>query len=456
MSDYALHAVIINKNIPLEQAKQEAHNIIKDKKKKYYRETKQSYRFRNISKQKFKPKTYRTKKINENTSLIFGELKPEYNHLKGSGIFDWIGDKITKAKEKVKEIFSPNLKDYDNKTSKTLLKVGNIPITKLEIYKAPITKIFQDMLNTLSLGKWEEKMKKYGFDKFYHLGLIATLENGEKYIVEKLDRPSVSQDFDLSKPDLELMDVPLNGKQITIYKMLEDARKAVGDQKFFEYDSFRNNCQFFVRMLLQNQNLYTNREKDFFFQDISEMIKELPEELDRFQKLATDTTATFAKLTGQGRIEAANPDDVPIEYRYRMAVSPEEARKAKMTIQERVIDDIFDLGNKVKDVYGLGEPNNMTIDEQIESLKDQMRGKSKATKSGLEMQIMRLEAKKNQGSGKYKIQPIDENQYINTIDLSKKLYGSGILNLFSFGNAKPKRKSKVKKNSFNDLLKSLL
>lgn len=385
MSDYALHAVIINKNIPLEQAKQEAHNIIKDKKKKYYRETKQSYRFRNISKQKFKPKTYRTKKINENTSLIFGELKPEYNHLKGSGVFDWIGDKITKVKEKVKEIFSPNLKDYDNKTSKTLLKVGNIPITKLEIYKAPITKIFQDMLNTLSLGKWEEKMKKYGFDKFYHLGLIATLENGEKYIVEKLDRPSVSQDFDLSKPDLELMNVPLNGKQITIYKMLEDARKAVGDQTFFEYNSFKNNCQSFVRMLLQNQNLYTDREKDFFFQDISEMIKELPEELDRFQKLATDITATFAKLTGQGQKEAANPDDVP-------------------------------------------------IDEQIESLKDQMRGKSKATRSSLEMQIMRLEAKKKQeGSGKYKIQPIDENQYINTIDLSKKLYGSGILDLFSFG-----------------------
>jgi hypothetical protein len=439
-NNYALHAVIVSKNVPLEKAKEEAHNIIKDKKKKYYRETKQSYRFRNISKQKFKPKTYRTKKINENTSLIFGELKPEYNHLKGSGFFDYlkegyetVKEKVKQGYEKVKDVFSPNLTDYDNKTSKTLLKVGNIPITKLEIYKAPITKIFQQMLNTLSLGKWEEKMKKYGFDKFYHLGLIVTLENGEKYIVEKLDRPSVSQDFDLSKPDLELMDVPLKGKELTIYKMLEDARKAVGDKTFFEYDSFRNNCQFFVRMLLKNQNLYTDREKDFFFQDISEMVKELPEELDRFQRFATDTTATIAKLTGQG-----DPTD----------------------------------------------PSTWSIDEKIESLKQQMRGVSKATRSGLEMQIMRLEElKKNKGGAKFKILPIQE-QYINDIDLSKKLYGSGILDMFSFGiqdkppkhlfdtsgekegyfksdpyqywaSAKPKRKSRVKKQSFNDFLKSL-
>ena len=430
-NNYALHAVVISKSIPLEKAKEEAHNIIKDKKKKYYRETKQSYRFRNISKQKFKPKTYRTKKINENTSLIFGELKPEYNHLKGSGFFDYLKEGYEKIKEKVKEVFSPNLTDYDNKTSKTLLKVGNIPITKLEIYKAPITKIFQQMLNTLSLGKWEEKMKKYGFDKFYHLGLIVTLENGEKYIVEKLDRPSVSQDFDLSKPDLELMDVPLKGKELTIYKMLEDARKAVGDKTFFEYDSFRNNCQFFVRMLLKNQNLYTDREKDFFFQDISEMIKELPEELDRFQRFATDTTATIAKLTGQG-----DPND----------------------------------------------PSTWSIDEKIDNLKKQMYGVSKATRSGLEMQIMRLEEmKKMQGKGKFKIMPIDEPL---VMDVSKKLYGSGILDMFSFGiqdkppkhlfdmsnekelyfktdplqfwgNAKPKRKSRVKKQSFNDFIKSL-
>lgn len=68
-----LHAVIIN-NIPLEEAKIISQEIIKNKNRKFYRITKSgSIRFRNISKQKFKE--FRTKKINDNISLIFGLLK---------------------------------------------------------------------------------------------------------------------------------------------------------------------------------------------------------------------------------------------------------------------------------------------------------------------------------------------------------------------------------------------
>jgi hypothetical protein len=73
--NYELHAVIIKKNITQDEARKIAQNIIKDKNKHFMRETKLSYRFRNISKQKFKPKSFRTKKINKNVSLIFGELK---------------------------------------------------------------------------------------------------------------------------------------------------------------------------------------------------------------------------------------------------------------------------------------------------------------------------------------------------------------------------------------------
>jgi len=70
---WELHAVIISKVIPLEKAKKMAQDIIKDKSKTYYRETEESYRFRNIPKTKFK--AFRTKVINPNVSLIYGEMK---------------------------------------------------------------------------------------------------------------------------------------------------------------------------------------------------------------------------------------------------------------------------------------------------------------------------------------------------------------------------------------------
>jgi len=71
---YKLHDVVINKDVPFEIAVKEAHKIIKGN-KHYYRETKNTYRFRNIAKEKFKPNTFRSKKINKHITLIFGQLK---------------------------------------------------------------------------------------------------------------------------------------------------------------------------------------------------------------------------------------------------------------------------------------------------------------------------------------------------------------------------------------------
>jgi hypothetical protein len=71
---YALHAIIIDKSVGLDKAKKIAQDIIKDTSKTFYRETTDSYRFRNIAKTKFKSSTFRSKVINPTTTLVFGEL----------------------------------------------------------------------------------------------------------------------------------------------------------------------------------------------------------------------------------------------------------------------------------------------------------------------------------------------------------------------------------------------
>ena len=68
-----LHAVIVHKPYELEKARQEANKIMKTNKNKFMRETKDSYRFRNISKQKFNQ--FRTQVVNPNISMIWGKLK---------------------------------------------------------------------------------------------------------------------------------------------------------------------------------------------------------------------------------------------------------------------------------------------------------------------------------------------------------------------------------------------
>ena len=70
---YALHAVIINKSVPLEKAKKDARNIMKSKTDKFMRQTENSYRFRNIPKSKFSD--FRSQVINPEITLIWGKMK---------------------------------------------------------------------------------------------------------------------------------------------------------------------------------------------------------------------------------------------------------------------------------------------------------------------------------------------------------------------------------------------
>ena len=73
MRGWDLHAVIIKKDIPLEEAITKSREFIKGKNKKFMRETMTSYRFRNLPKTKFNE--FKTKRINKSISLIYGKLK---------------------------------------------------------------------------------------------------------------------------------------------------------------------------------------------------------------------------------------------------------------------------------------------------------------------------------------------------------------------------------------------
>lgn len=67
-----LHAVVVKKSMPLALARLRAQEFIKNKKKTFYRDTEDSFRFRNIPKQSFKD--FYSKKINDEITLVLGHL----------------------------------------------------------------------------------------------------------------------------------------------------------------------------------------------------------------------------------------------------------------------------------------------------------------------------------------------------------------------------------------------
>lgn len=69
---WKLHAVIVHKPISLNEARQISRRFITNPNIHFYRETPESYRFRNIPKTRFKQ--FRTRVINDKISLIYGSL----------------------------------------------------------------------------------------------------------------------------------------------------------------------------------------------------------------------------------------------------------------------------------------------------------------------------------------------------------------------------------------------
>jgi hypothetical protein len=304
----ALHAVVIKKPCSLDEAREVSQHFINNPKKNFMRETSTSYRFRNIAKSHFIAKSYKTKKINKQVSIIIGHLKPEHEHLEGSGL----GDFFKKIGQKVKNIFTPRLDNYNNQTRKSLEQYGNMPVKRLTIYRTPILKILDKVLNLVSFGKFGELKKKYGFDQLYHLALIADV-GSKNLVIEKNEVINVSTSYNTSSKT-EKQEIPLNGKELTVNEMFEIGRKNVGDKKWFLYDPFNNNCQYFIKYCLEAVNLYGTPEKDFLFQDLTELAKELPSYTKTIAKGVTNVGAVVNKLTGKGEKKKSKAEDDFTKY----------------------------------------------------------------------------------------------------------------------------------------------
>jgi hypothetical protein len=219
-----------------------------------------------------------------------------------------VGSFFTSVADKLKQQplldrFKPKL-GFTNQSKKVLGKYGNGKVVKLVVIRQPIQGVLDTILNTLSFGTFQKAKEKYGYDKLFHLQLAAYTKVGRgvtKIVLEKNETVDLSVSTEhVQTGDKEFLVVPFD-KDFTLNDLVETARKQQGDQKFFYYDPFKNNCQWFISYLLHGQELYGPKEKAFLFQDLQEFNKDLPKWLPSFARKVTDLGATVANLRGKGR-----------------------------------------------------------------------------------------------------------------------------------------------------------
>ena len=312
---YALQKVQIRNTIPIEEAVKHYKNITKRKPRKV-RETDNFYQFRYLPPTKFEPRSFRTKVVNDDIHLIYGKLKDTHHHLEGKGLFDYFTKAYDYVKNKVSDAFdyvknAVSINDFSDKTQKNLKEYGEYPIIAIQIRRVPIAFALDLALQGISAGEWERLKEKYGFDKFFHLSMVVTL--GGSYVgkgrgrkhkqlaIEKLEVVSVNENIEVSE-NMETQDVPIPaGKKFNINDMFKKAREKVGDTKFFSYSALgQNNCQDFIGLLLDVEGLYNEPEKQFVYQDISQLAQELPDTTKAVSQGITHLGALANKYLGIG------------------------------------------------------------------------------------------------------------------------------------------------------------
>jgi hypothetical protein len=224
--------------------------------------------------------------LNEGQKFVRGGKLNKKKQVKGSGLFD---------------IFTPN-KSYNNVSTKTMKQYGDFPVIQLRIMRTPIMKILNTVINVISLGKWNDLLKKHGYDDLFHLALVATVQTPteqKQIVMEKNEVINISTKFTVNDKT-QTLEVPLNGKETTVNKMLADGLKKVGVDKWFLYHPLNNNCQSFISYILQTLGLYNMQTRIFLYQNMEAIKQELPSYVKSTMKAVTDLGAVASKLMGKG------------------------------------------------------------------------------------------------------------------------------------------------------------
>jgi len=243
-------------------------------------------------------------------------------HLEGAGLWDYVKDAMTLPSKIVNEFVNPNSvgrqgvnkainevvnpdsiarrritdvskgirKNYPPSSRRVLEKYGNWTIVDLTLRRDPVQSAINTAFNIITLGAWNKAKEAENMDRLFHLGIVATVKEGnqeQQILIEKNEVINIGMPKKI-EPDSSFLRVPTPNPPVSLRTFLDkgEARRPGGD--FFRYDPFANNCQDFVAVLLVGNSVYTKQARAFVKQNVSSLISRLPSYTHAFARGITD------------------------------------------------------------------------------------------------------------------------------------------------------------------------
>jgi hypothetical protein len=231
---------------------------------------------------------------------IIDDAKNMFNKAKdrATNIYHKVEDTVHKIRDVAHKVYTgdtgmpPNVK-------KILEKYGDQLITKISIIRNPVGKALTGALSIASMGEFGRNLENAPYDKLFHLKICCTLQDGTHVSLEKVERVNMVVNPKSVKNE-EVIDTPLNGKQITLGELYENARNKMGGL-FYPYSAKSNNCQNFILNVLQASGIGNQQDYEFVKQDTEHLFGE-NSFLRKASNTITDIGARFNVLQQGGEI----------------------------------------------------------------------------------------------------------------------------------------------------------
>ena len=169
-----------------------------------------------------------------------------------------------------------DFKDHVPQNVKAALnRIGEKQIISARCGRTPVQAVIQGALKVVA---------NVPYDDLFHLFIELTLDNGQKWVLEKIERINLVKENRSKKQGAEFTSsFPVNK---TVNELFENTRNKMGP-RFLPYQSASNNCQVFIMGVLDGNGLNNSELTAFVKQDTKSIFKNNPV-LRKFANTLTD------------------------------------------------------------------------------------------------------------------------------------------------------------------------
>lgn len=222
--------------------------------------------------------------------------------IKGRGVWDWAKKAWNAYHYRRNAVlnFGPRDNEPTGRFQDFLQKEGNKEIETVMVGRRPIVSGVHKAMDMLSLGNFSRAQRKLDYDEVYHQFLVVKYKDGT---LRKIEKNHVVEVFDAK--DADIKDVFFQTQVAdgtTTSQLLKNA--SLNDDRFWQYDPAKNNCQIFVRDVIDRNNLLpqVDTSKVLETQDAQSLVNSLPWGLREIPLVVTNLASGVDKVIyGQGQ-----------------------------------------------------------------------------------------------------------------------------------------------------------